>query len=349
MKKQTESYKLSDWSSSDLAQFVATQGEIPKNRLFHVYPNIPDNLLSVAKKYYAHLAEQEKPLVLVVRARSWLDKVRIKRGATGVVITTAKIYDGSEWNLHDDFMWGDHTDNHTFDLRLIHSLNIFDVDGNNPRLLVNGIPLFGDKILTREWKDLDSLRWLGTFISSLVEAIRGRRKLSIREIVLSYGGILKHDDLFFPGEIPERLLDNAMSTYARFDRREEEPLLLYNAAEDGCRGVLITDSHIFSCGESEVFYRKWTFSEIRSVWIAAVGMRSWQYWIPVINDARLLGWPYLDYQRRVPMVLGVMIIGIVNSLRPESQALSPVPMMGRPPEGTDFKVSEPLYTHALRK
>lgn len=327
---------MSEFNVQKLFDIVVEQGKPPQNARLYAYPEIPTELLSNAKDYYAPFQNDEKPLILVDTATRGVFGLFSKPGSQGMLITSKKIYDGPSERTFPLVK--------TIDLKLIFSIHIFEPLKDKEigrRLAVNGILLMGEKYYPKELSNHNTITWLSGVLATIVSAVQGSQKITLNDVVRSYSGVLSNENLYFLDGIPKEMIDNAASTFYRFDNHGKNPLLFYNGGKKGKSGVLVTDSHIFSHASGHDFYMKWRLSEIHNVWVYM-----WQgRFYPAINAARLYGWP--EFRLRDVLIFAAMIINMVNNIRPKSQELYPVPKLISNPEGVNFNLTEKYYKYSL--
>ncbi len=327
------------WMSS----LIGKVGPVPSERI-HLYPNIPPDLLDVAKKTFARGMNDEIPLLLVdlsysggskfLRAKTVFDMFQ-KAGSTGILATDKNIYDGSSWN--DNVF---HDGRQIFELDKIFSVHLLDYGRGGQRVWVNGVPLFGESP-PRELTSVDCMNWIYKVIGEMQAVATISGDLSAMDIISSYRRVLVNKSVFYPNGIPEKFIHNARKTYRSWDPPDEKPLLLYSDGKKGRSGVLLTSLRVFCHADGHEFYREWRLDSIRKIGLSAVAAdRKLRIWI---NDARMYG--FSDWHQSCPrhlLVLSNMIVAVANSQHRPSGPLEFVFGTSQYPNGFNFRATEPV-------
>jgi len=261
------------------------------------HPRIPDDLLQNARASFAKIGVDETPLVCVdLVSRGFFAKLLSKPGSKGLLLTDKAIYDGSRWESE---VYMPPRDKRSIPLALIQDTRVGGAWTAENAVLVNGMPLFGWRPAFDGVRDVHFTSWFSHLLALLVSKVRGHTEFVLKDLVMSYQGMLASErvfgcgDLHYGDAIPPDLWRNATATFVRTDGPEEQPLFLYNDGGKGASGVVITDRNLFAHAGGHDFFFKWPLSAIQKVWVGYYSARRSGYVHVFVNDARVYGWPHL--------------------------------------------------------
>lgn len=288
------------------------------------HPNIKQKDLETAKEKIAPgLEETEIPLVLIDLSR--LAGLFSSKGSMGLILTSRGLYENVSWFEHRDYV------PLNFPWESLNSIELHCPYMELPRILLNGIPLFG---IFETFKECDE-EFLECLYKVLVKILASRpkkEKLSLQEIARFYSisGLLKPTKFSKP-EINVEGLAKADRCFSEFNKDEDVVLFhLYEKKSFWSNEVhmLITNKGIFAYADyvDENNYQYWNLDEIDDIRVehsyAARRNTSGLY----INKTFVYGTADQDYSRKRIVrffcmhnnyAIAALICEIVNSVRKE--------------------------------